>query len=153
MQIARFTHVNKEVIEPVLESSLSEGYGFVQKLLDEYLSGVNCFDQHGATLLGVWDSGALIGIGGVHPDTYLNQPEIGRIRHVYVLPAYRRSGVGRQLMQALITHARQSYHVLTLRTLTPHGDAFYKSLGFSDTPRYEQATHWLELKTSTFTEP
>ena len=152
MRIDPLTHVNEASIQQALESSLSEGYDFVQKLLDEYLSGVNRFDQHGAVLLGVWDSGTLAGFGGVHPDIYLNRPEIGRVRHVYVLPAYRRSGVGRQLMQALITHARQFYEVLTLRTLTAHGDAFYKSLGFSDTPRYEQATHWLELKTPILTD-
>ena len=64
---------------------------------------------------------------------------------MYVLPAYRRQALGAELMLALIKHARENFETLTLRTLTAHGDAFYKSLGFSDEPRFKDATHWLQL--------
>ncbi|MFN8529710.1 MAG: GNAT family N-acetyltransferase [Anaerolineae bacterium] len=132
-------------LEPLLQTSLDEGYTFLQRLWDEYQSGLSRFDDSGAALIGVYDTQQLIAIGGIHRDPYLNQPEIGRIQHVYVLPAYRRTGIGRRLVAALIAQARAQFTVLTLRTLTSHGDAFYQSLGFSAEPPYADATHWMRL--------
>lgn len=132
-------------LEPLLRSSLDEGYTFLQRMWDEYQSGLSRFDDSGAALIGVYDTHQLIAIGGIHRDPYLNQPEIGRIQHVYVLPAYRRAGIGQRLVAALIAQARAQFTVLTLRTLTSHGDAFYRSLGFSAEPPYADATHWMRL--------
>lgn len=132
-------------LEPTLRASLDEGYSFIQQLWDEYQSGVNRFDAPGAALLGVDQADALIAIGGVHPDPYLQRHDIGRVRHVYVLPQHRRAKIGGLLMSALIDHSRDHFAFLTLRTLTAHGDAFYTALGFSREPRFEQATHWMAL--------
>lgn len=144
-EVRPITRLSRDDLQPLLEASLAEGYDFVQQLWEEYQSGVNRFDAGGAALLGVYDGDVMIAIGGVHPDPYLQQAEIGRIRHVYVLPQQRRAKVGRALMLGLIDHARAHFRVLTLRTLTAHGDAFYVTLGFSREPRFEQATHWLTL--------
>lgn len=130
---------------PLLSASLSEGYGFVQKLWEEYRSGANRYDRDGAALLGGYVDDKLCAIGGLHRDPYLNQPDIGRIRHLYVLPNVRRMGIGRQLVTALIEHSRAHFRILTLRTPTQHGDAFYRALGFNTQPLYAKATHWLAL--------
>jgi GNAT superfamily N-acetyltransferase len=131
---------------PLLTSSLDEGYKLIQTLRDEYVSGKARFDSDGAVLYGVYADETLVAIGGVHRDPYLDRPDIGRIRHVYVMPEVRRAGVGRRLMAALIDHSRAKFKFLTLRTPTAHGDAFYASLGFSREPRFEHATHWLSLE-------
>lgn len=134
-------------LQPILAASLDEGYKLIQTLWDEYVSGKARFNSGGAVLYGVYDAGGdLIAIGGVHRDPYLDRADIGRIRHVYVMPEQRRTGVGRRLMTALIGHARENFAYLTLRTLTAHGDEFYVSLGFSREPRFEHATHWLSLE-------
>ena len=133
-----------EEFVPLIQASTTEGYNFVQKLWDEYQSGENDFRGQGDILLGIYQEGQLIGVGGVHRDPYLNQPTIGRIRHVYVLPEHRRGGIGKMLVQALIDHGTAHFTTFTLRTMTAHGRAFYTALGFSDTPHYENATHWLE---------
>jgi GNAT superfamily N-acetyltransferase len=130
----------------LLKTSLEEGYDFVQKLYEEFEDGTNRYDTGGSILLGASLEDELIAVGGVHPDPYLQTANVGRIRHVYVLPSYRRQGLGRDLVLALIQHARSHFELLTLRTPTKHGDAFYKSLGFSDEARYKNATHWLNLK-------
>ena len=137
-------HLNQ--LQSLIDNSKTEGYKMVQRLWDEYESGKNRFDTGGAILLAVYQDDVMIGIGGVHPDPYLNDPKIGRVRHVYVLPKHRRTGIGRQLISELIENSRATFHTLTLRTLTERGDKFYKSLGFSDEPRYDDVTHWLELK-------
>lgn len=134
-------------LQPILDASLLEGYSFIQKLWDEYQSGEKAFNQPATTLLGGYEDGQLIAVGGVHPDPYLKIPTIGRIRHVYVLPGYRRSGVGKKLVETLIDYAAAHFTSLTLRTPTEHGRAFYKALGFSDAPRFAEATHWMEIRT------
>jgi GNAT superfamily N-acetyltransferase len=132
-------------LRPVLDESLSEGFGFVQTLLDEYESGANRFDTVGAALLGIYDSGTLIGIGGVQPDPYLNRADVGRVRHVYILNAYRRRGVGKCLLDALIQHAGEHYSLLTLRTPTPAAAAFYEAIGFARETVIPEATHSLKF--------
>jgi GNAT superfamily N-acetyltransferase len=132
-------------LNAVLPASLDEGYKFIRTLREEYISGKARFDSDGAALYGVYIDGNLVAIGGVHRDPYLDRPDVGRIRHVYVMPEQRRTGVGRRLMAALIDHSRQNFAFLTLRTPTAHADAFYVSLGFNREPRFEHATHWLQL--------
>jgi GNAT superfamily N-acetyltransferase len=144
-QIKMVHSVTHEEFEALTKMSLAEGYAFVQQLVDEYQSGTNRFDGQGGVLLGGYVEHELIAVGGVQRDPYLNDPAVGRVRHVYVQPTYRRLGVGRLLMGALIEHARNHFEILTLRTPTTHGDAFYTTLGFSREPRFAEATHWMSL--------
>ncbi|MBW4438435.1 MAG: GNAT family N-acetyltransferase [Pleurocapsa minor GSE-CHR-MK-17-07R] len=146
MRIHLITHLTITELRPLLDASLAEGYTFIQKLWDEYDMGAMTFCENGAGLLGITDETQLIGIGGVHTDPYLQIPTIGRIRHVYVLAAHRRKGIGKQLIEGLIAHAAPQFMILTLRTQTEEGRNFYTALGFSEEPRFENATHWLELK-------
>ncbi len=146
MLIQPISEPTRNAFQPLLDASSAEGYKFVQRLWDEYQSGINRFDTLGALLLGGYDDAHLVAVGGVHRDPYLNDPTIGRIRHVYVLPAYRRSGVGRVVVQALMQRSSNQFSTFTLRTLTGHGDRFYRALGFSSVPRFEQATHWLDIR-------
>jgi len=135
-----------EMLQPLLDASLAEGYTFIQKLWDEYQSGQTAFRENGSALLAGYADGRLVAVGGVHPDTYLNDPTIGRIRHVYVLPEYRRQGIAKQLVEALIERGAAQFTIITLRTPTAHGHAFYTAIGFSDEPRFDSATHWLAVQ-------
>ncbi len=132
-------------LRPLLDESLVEGYGFVQKLWDDYESGKNRFDTGGAILLGVFDDDHLVGVGGVQGDPYLKRADVGRIRHVYILHAYRRQGVGKRLLEELIQHAQAHFSLLTLRTQTQSAAAFYVASGFDDQPVFPEATHFLRL--------
>jgi GNAT superfamily N-acetyltransferase len=142
--IRRLTQPTLNDLQPLIDASAAEGYTFVQRLWDEYQSGENTFADGGAELLGAYENDQLIAVGGVHPDPYLGLSTVGRIRHVYVLPGYRRSGIGKQLVRTLIADTSKHFMTFTLRTTTEHGRAFYSALGFSDEPRFADATHWLE---------
>lgn len=133
-------------LEPLLTESLSEGYRFIQTLLDEYVSGVHRFDTPEAVLLGAYRGERLIGIGGVLQDPYLKRPDTGRVRHVYVLREFRRYGVGKLLLDALIAHARQHFEALTLRMSNHAAGAFYEAIGFITESLPPEATHWMPLK-------
>lgn len=145
IQVRALDRLTATAFQPLLTASLDEGYTFLQKLWDEYQDGSNRFDGMGGVLLGVYEDEQLVAVGGIHRDPYLDQPNIGRVRHVYVMPTVRRRGIGEQLMHALIAYARPSFHFLTLRTPTAHADQFYRAVGFSVEARFAEATHWIAI--------
>jgi GNAT superfamily N-acetyltransferase len=145
LTVVRMQSLSAEAMRPLLDEGLRQGFRFVQTLLDEYESGVNRFDTEDAALFGVYEADRLIGVGGVQRDPYLNRADVGRVRHVYVLNAYRRQGVGKRILDALIEHAGEHYTLLTLRTPTVAASAFYEAIGFSRETVIPEATHSLRL--------
>ena len=134
-------------LTPLLTESRAEGHHFVDRLVDEFVDGRNRFDQPGEALYSVYTDGQLVAVGGLNRDPYLSDEKAGRVRHVYVLPAFRRQGVGRLLMQAIIAAARSShFRLLTLRTVNPAADQFYRALGFRSDSDVEEATHHLSCQ-------
>ena len=82
----------------------------------------------------------LAAIGGLNQDPYLQSPGIGRVRHLYVDPEYRRRGYARSLTQAIKAAGKAQFRVLRLRTRNPEAVRFYESLGF-EAVEEESATH------------
>lgn len=124
-------------LAPLVAASQQEGFEFVARLVYEQAAGY--FGRPGTALFGAYDS-ELLGVGGLTPDLYIDQPDIGRVRHLYVLPAHRAEGV---LIGAIIEEAHLYYRALRLRTDT-QTTAFYRALGFSTTTQL-RATHVLTL--------
>lgn len=148
-RLVTLTMLPEADIGPLLYAAQQEGYGFVDRLVDDYHDGSNRFDQPGEMLLAVYEGAQMIAVGGLNRDPYAMdtaaQTKTGRVRHVYVAPAYRRLGVGRCLLQAIIDAARPTFARLTLRTFNPVAAAFYQSLGFVETCEIDQASHVLSL--------
>lgn len=116
------------------------------RLADELERG--CYLELGAVLFGAWKAAHLLGVVGLTPDPYLyglhrprrSKQAVRRVRHLYVLPHARHSGVGRALLAALTDEARHHYRVLRLRTDTAAAAAFYRMLGSAETSEPD-ATH------------
>lgn len=147
IQIQQVKELDLEKIQPLIEECSAEGFAFMKKLEDEYLSGSNRFDKHGEVLYAAYHNNQIVGICGLNLDPYEEKPTIGRVRHLYVAKEYRRLGIARQLVTQIIHEAKQHYHELTLRTYNREADKFYRSIGFSTNSDYKSVTHILPLLT------
>jgi len=114
--------------EPILAEAEQAGGAFMLRVRDEWLSGVQRFDGPGEFLLGAFHGGGLVGVGGVSADPYDAQQGLGRVRHIYVLKRLRGTGIGRDLMDAIMLRSRPHWRVLRLRT--KEAGPFYEKPGF-----------------------
>jgi GNAT superfamily N-acetyltransferase len=130
----------------LLDCSLAEGHGLIRRTITEFESGQNRFDRPGEALYVARDTtGRIVGICGLNIDPYLEDPTVGRVRHLYVLPSHRRQGIARALVDAVITAARGRFCLLRIRTRNPAADALYCSAEFAVVKRDEYATHQMAL--------
>jgi GNAT superfamily N-acetyltransferase len=89
----------------------AENYRFLDRLASDWASGAVRFDRPGEALLAAYSEGVLAAIGGITIDPIV--PDALRMRRFYVRPAFRRTGIGREIAQALLERA-QSVPVVTL---------------------------------------
>jgi GNAT superfamily N-acetyltransferase len=118
-------------IERLRSEALAEGYDFVQTLTEQWASAENRFDAPGETLCGHLDQGLLVAVGALNIDPFAGQPDMGRIRKVYVRPAWRNRGVGRALVTTLVEEARKSFRSVRLRAENANAARLYESVGFT----------------------
>ena len=123
--IVRFEDLPLQDLEHLLLESEAEGFRFVRRLRDDWISGANRFAGPGEAFFGCYLDGRLVAIGGVNRQSV----STGRLRRVYVARKARRTGVGRALVAHVITHAIQYFDEVVLRTNTEAADAFYRALG------------------------
>jgi GNAT superfamily N-acetyltransferase len=143
--IERLTGSPAGTLDSLLAESEREGSRFVRRLFDEWAAGTNRFDRPGEALFTARLGDRLIGVCGLNIDPYAAAANVGRVRRLYVLTAYRRLGTGRQLVLAVIEAARGRFELLRLRTTNPTAAQLYESLGFRPSAETADSTHVLEL--------
>jgi len=119
----------------------AEGYRFVERLANDWISLTARFDRDGEALLAVRVNGVLAGIGGLTIDPVVL--DALRMRRFYVGLAYRRSGIGRKMATALLEPARSAGGLVTVNA-APASTAFWESLGFAADAR-DGHTHVYQL--------
>jgi len=92
----------------------------------------------GCLLLAMLD-GEVAGCCALRPLDTVDYPNASEMKRLYVRQAYRRSGLGRQLAEAILDAARVAgYRSVLLDTLSDMeaARALYEDLGFRDIPPY-----------------
>jgi GNAT superfamily N-acetyltransferase len=131
---------------PLIAESERAGLAFVQRLAEDWSSGANRFDRPGEVLLVARIAGEIVGVCGLNVDPYAAGPAVGRVRHLYVLSAARRHGVGTGLVTAIVQAARGRFDVLRLRTNNPAAAQLYERLGFRPTTNVADCSHVMDLR-------
>jgi N-acetylglutamate synthase-like GNAT family acetyltransferase len=119
----------------------SEGFGMIDRLISDYRAGSNTFSKSGEGLWAAEADGQLVAVGGINVDPYYDAPSLGRIRHLYVHPEFRRVGVGRDLMKCIEDHGNQHFECFQLFTTTLVASVFYESLGYSRVANQWKVSH------------
>lgn len=121
----------------------AEGVRNMARLAAEFGSPADPFAGPGA-LFAAMIGGDLAGVGGVTPETGLDEPAM-RMRRLYVRPAFRRTGVARALAGAMMQQGFQTAPLLTLNARASAAAApFWEAMGFAPTDR-PGITHALRL--------
>ena len=134
-------------VAPLITESEQAGLRFVLRLAEEWASGRNRFDRPGEALFGAGLDRRIWSASAASTSTRTpTMPRVGRVRHLYVLTAHRRLGVGRQLVVAVVAAAHGPFATLRLSTTNPEAARLYESLGFRRHAGDAHCTHVMELR-------
>lgn len=145
LRIQRVIHLPVDRLSNLLAESHQEGFRSVHRLIEDWKTGTNRFDRPGEALFVAEQNNCLVGVCGLNYDPYCMNSTTGRVRRLYVLPEYRRLGIGRALVEEVIIDARSNFDWLHVRTNNPTGDRFFQDLGFVVAASEEHVTHKLNL--------
>jgi ribosomal protein S18 acetylase RimI-like enzyme len=144
--VERLADLPLDRVAPLLTESEQAGLPLVRRLVDDWASGHNRFDRSGEMLFAATVDGRWAGVCGLNVDPYAATPGVGRVRHLYVLTADRRAGIGRRLLDAVVAGARDAFHTLRLRTHNPVAARLYERAGFERVGDVPDCTHRLRLR-------
>ena len=145
MSIDRISDLEAGQVAALVAESEAQGLRFVRRLAEEWASGANHFDRPGEALFVARDDRRVVGVGGLNLDPYAAEPTVGRVRHLYVLTAYRRLGIGRRIVEEIIEAARGRFERLRLSTSNPEAALLYERLGFHPRADDVHCTHAMEM--------
>lgn len=143
--ITKVNHLETSKVRRLVDESTSEGFRHIKRLVADYEAGTNKFDGDGEALFIAVKEGDIVGVCGLNQDPHAGSKAAGRVRRLYVLPSVRRFGIGRLLMESVITEAKNYYQMLVLKTDHPIADLFYRSIGFSIKADSENDTHFVKF--------
>ena len=142
--IEALRELSSDRVGDLLVDSEAADSRIVRRLIDDWAAGANRFDRPGEALFGASMAGRLVGVCGLNVDPYARDPRIGRVRHLYVLTAWRRHGVGRRLVAQVIEVAAGRFDSLRLRTNNLEAARLYEAVGFRARVEAE-CTHVMDL--------
>ncbi len=119
-----------DFIEDLARESELEGFGFVRRTLLEWNSGKNNFSKRGESFYSVFCGDECVAIGGLNVDPYIDDPTIGRVRHLYVSNKHRRKGIATLLLQEIIKAAEGNFQQVRLFTPSIVASQLYEKFGF-----------------------
>ena len=126
-----------------IRAEAAEGYRFLDRLAKDWASGAMRFDRPGEGLLTAYSAGVRAAIGGITIDPIV--PDALRMRRFYVRPAFRRTGIGREIALALLEDALQRVRVVTLNAAI-ESVPFWEALRFVPQARDGHTHIWRQAE-------
>lgn len=117
---------------PLLAAAEAEGWRMLRRLMDEWRSGANRYEQPGESLWAWIDAnGQAIAVGGLNVEPAPGRPGTGRMRRFYVHPAWRSHGLARRLVNAVLASAQGHFSRLHVNCESDGSAAFWAHCGFA----------------------
>jgi len=145
IEIRECAELPRDKMASLVTASVEEGHEFVVRLLREWESGDNRFDQPGEAVYLAHQGDDVVGVCGLNCDPFAGSPTIGRLRRLYVTPAFRGSGIARRLVDVAVEHGRDYFHLIRVRAGTQDAVGFYDRIGFERRGE-AHVTHALDLR-------
>ncbi len=130
--------------EGLLADASKEGFSFLDKMKTAWESGSNKFNKQGELFLAAFVDGELAGVGGRSIDPHIENGLVGRVRHLYVSPSFRKQGVGKALVSEILKEAEEFFMTMRLSTENSGTSDFCKKVGFTEATK-EHQTHFIDL--------
>ena len=143
LEIVRAIGPDSPAIRDLADRAADEGFTFLNRTLDEWDAGTNRFDQVGESFYIARRAAVPVGACGINVDPYVDDPNLGRLRHLYVHPDHRRTGIASRLVHLCLATPTPFTRV-RLRTTNSEAARFYQSIGFQPTTE-PGATHTMAL--------
>lgn len=143
IQIVRLSEQLPDDFEALRNEAGAEAYRFVEGLHGEWKAGHYRGIDDRFALFAAFRDGELAGVGALTPDPYDPEPDLLRVRHVYVRPLHRAAGAGRALASALIQQGLALVPRLSLRAADARAARFWEAAGFSETASGTRRSHLL----------
>ena len=125
-------------LDALVTQASADGFRHVYRLRDDWLNGHNRFEEPGEAFFVATIDGRIVGVCGLNVDPYADDPAVGRVRRLYVVPDVRRKGAGAALVSAVVDAARGSFRKVTVRT---DEDLFFRATGFERVEGIDATTH------------
>ena len=135
----------------ILET-LERQMGTVDQVIERYLSELPKFSPPGGRLVLAYTADRATGIGCFHPIS----PEIAELKRMYVQPSARGNGIGRAVLESLLSAAREAgYRRMRLDSAAfmHAAHSLYRSAGFVDIDPYPETEiptdvrpHWVFME-------
>ena len=113
------------------EEARAEGYRFLDRLVADWVAGTIRFDRPGEMLFAADVDGIVAATGGLTVEPMV--PNAFRMRRLYVRRKFRRAGIGRHLVEALLGPPLRDGHAVTVNAAAGSA-AFWEALGFAPDP-------------------
>ena len=115
--------------------TLYEACGWISYTKDAHM--LENASKHSLSMMGAYDGETLVGFARAVGDGH----SILYIQDLLLLPAYRRHGLGSNLLQALILRYPGVYQTVLMTDDTPGMQSFYEQNGFARTDSCQLATY------------
>jgi N-acetylglutamate synthase-like GNAT family acetyltransferase len=132
---------NLEQLSELEADANADGQAMVSRLIRDWREGRNRFSAAGERVYVAQRGERVCGVCGVNRDPYAGDNSIGRVRRLYVSTRERRSGVGRALIDRLMSDATGVFSWIHLRAHERRAAAFYEANGFEAVAGNPDYTH------------
>lgn len=131
-----------EILE---RESIGEGQLFLARFFAAWRAGAERPEPPDAILWMAYRGEEIAAIGGISLDPYQSDPQVGRLRHIYVRAQFRRLGIAREIVARSLAFGTSRYRSIRLKTDNPRAAQLYQEIGFGRVEGVERVTHILNV--------